>query len=221
MTEDLEREKHLAAQSAAELVEDGMRIGLGTGSTVAYLLPILAHQRMRITCVATSPRTEQAARAFGLAIAPFDTLDRLDLTIDGADQITTQGWLIKGGGGAHTREKIVAASSERFVIIADSSKLVDALSPPVPMELLAFGISTTLQRLEPSTIRDTVDGQRSPDGGIIADFLGDIEDPRTLDDRLSCTPGVIDHGIFAPELVTGFFIGSGDMVSITTRSVRP
>ncbi|HUY06793.1 MAG TPA: ribose-5-phosphate isomerase RpiA [Acidimicrobiales bacterium] len=221
MTEDLEREKQLAAQSAAELVEDGMRIGLGTGSTVAYLLPILAHQRMRITCVATSPRTEQAARAFGLAIAPFDTLDRLDLTIDGADQITTQGWLIKGGGGAHTREKIVAASSERFVIIADSSKLVDALSPPVPMELLAFGISTTLQRLEPSTIRDTVDGQRSPDGGIIADFLGDIEDPRTLDDRLSCTPGVIDHGIFAPELVTGFFIGSGDMVSITTRSVRP
>lgn len=218
MTVDLEREKQLAAESAAELVKDGMRIGLGTGSTVAYLLPILARRRMHITCVATSPHTEQAARALGLTFASFDTFDRLDLAIDGADQVTRQGWLIKGRGGAHTREKIVAAASEQFVIIADSSKLVDALSPPVPMELLAFGISATLQVLEPSTIRDTVSGRRSPDGGIIADFLGGFEDPRILDNRLSSTPGVIEHGLFAPELVTGFFIGSGEMVSITTRS---
>src|SRR5689334_8642255 len=100
----IEREKQRAAEAAAELVEPGMTVGLGTGSTVAFLLPALARRRLPIRCVATSPQTEKSARELGLAVEPFDRLDSFDLVIDGADQIAPDGWLVKGGGGAHTRE---------------------------------------------------------------------------------------------------------------------
>src|SRR5882724_6669741 len=116
-------EKRLAAEAAAELVEDGMTVGLGTGSTVAYLLPALARRNLRdIRCVATSVATERQARELGIAVEDFDALQRLDVAIDGTDEVTPDGWLIKGGGAAHLREKIVAAAAERFVVIADSSK---------------------------------------------------------------------------------------------------
>ena len=120
-------EKRLAAEAAAELVEDGMLVGLGTGSTVAHFLPALARRGLRLRCVATSLQTESAARELGLAVEPFDELDRLDLAVDGADQVAPDRWLVKGGGAAHTREKIVAAAAERFVVIASSDKLVEAL----------------------------------------------------------------------------------------------
>jgi len=110
----VEGEKRHAAEAAAELVEDGMAVGLGTGSTVAYFLPALALRGLRIRCVATSLRTESAARELGLPVEPFEELDRLDLAVDGADQIDPAGWLVKGGGAAHTREKIVAAAADRF-----------------------------------------------------------------------------------------------------------
>lgn len=215
-----EREKQLVAEAAADLVRDGMRVGLGTGSTVGYLLVALASRGARVTYIATSPRTEQAARAFGLVVEPFDTLDRLDLSIDGADQISEQGWLVKGGGGAHTREKIVAASSERFVVIADSTKLVDELRPPVPVELLSFGISATLRHLSSARIRDSLGDARSPDGGVVADYFGSFADPRELSDRLSTTPGVIEHGLFAPELVHDVYIGAKQTVITIARSER-
>ena len=99
----VEHEKKLAAEAAAELVESGMRVGLGTGSTVGYLLPVLARRGLELRCVATSIRTEQAALELGLTVEPFEDLDRLDIAIDGADQIAPDGWLVKGGGGAHTR----------------------------------------------------------------------------------------------------------------------
>ncbi len=114
----IEREKQVAAEAAAELVEDGMTVGLGTGSTVAFLLPALARRSLDIVCAATSPRTEYAARELGLRIEDVTSIDRFDLTIDGADQIAPDGWLVKGGGGAHTREKIIAAAADRFVAIA-------------------------------------------------------------------------------------------------------
>jgi ribose 5-phosphate isomerase A len=128
-----EDEKRAAAEQAAGLVEDGMTVGLGTGTTVAYLLPVLAARRLNLRCVATSPRTERAARELGFSLEPFDALDRLDLTIDGADQIDPAGWLVKGGGAAHTREKVVAAASDRFVVIGSSDKLVEAIAPPIPL----------------------------------------------------------------------------------------
>jgi ribose 5-phosphate isomerase A len=212
-----EREKQAAAEAAAELVENGMTVGLGTGSTVGYLLPALAARRLSIRCIATSPRTEQAAREHGIAVEAFDAVERLDIAIDGADQIAPDGWLVKGGGGAHTREKIVAASAERFVVIADSGKTVDTLRPPVPLELLAYGLATTLRRLEPVSLRDI---PRSPDGGLIADYGGRVPDPAELAARLSATPGVVEHGLFAPSLVTEILLGQGATVTPLTFRAR-
>ena len=125
-----ELEKRVAARAAAALVADGMTVGLGTGSTVAHLLPALAERGLKgIRCVATSPATEEAARELGIPVEHFEALERLEIAIDGADQVTPDGWLIKGGGGAHLREKIVAGAAERFVVIADSSKPVEELQP--------------------------------------------------------------------------------------------
>jgi ribose 5-phosphate isomerase A len=200
---DLEREKQLAAEAAAELVEDGMTVGLGTGTTVAYLLPALAARGLAIRCVATSVRTEHTARELGLAVEPFDTLTRLDIAIDGADQIAPDRWLVKGGGGAHTREKIVAAAADRFVVIAASDKLVVRIAAPVPLELLRFGLAATLAALAPAELRDV---PPSPDGNVIADWLGEVGDPAAVAARLSSTAGVVDHGLFPPALVADVIV---------------
>ncbi len=194
------RQKQAAAEAAADLIQDGMRVGLGTGSTVAHLLPAIATSgRKHLRCVATSPATERAASALGLTIESLEDLGELDIAIDGADQIDPRGWLIKGGGGAHTREKIVASAAARFVVIASAEKAVATLTPAVPLELLRFGVGHTLGMLVPARLREV---PPSPDGGLIADYLGPIGDPRELAARLSSTPGVIDHGLFAPELVS-------------------
>ncbi len=205
---DADTEKQAAAEAGAALVEDGMRVGLGTGSTVAYLLPALAERSLQLRCVATSPATEEAARKAGLDVEAFDAdgLDRLDIAIDGADQISPERWLVKGGGAAHTREKIVAAAAERFVVIASSDKLVDELAPPVPLELLVFGAAATLRALGSAVVRSVAP---SPDGGLIADYLGSVEDPEALAARLAATPGVVEHGLFPPALVDDIFVGRG------------
>ena len=201
---DLEHEKRVAAQAAAALVEDGATVGLGTGSTVAYLLRALAERGLDLRCVATSPHTEATARALGLAVQPFEGVAHLDIAIDGADQ-----WLVKGGGGAHTREKIVAAAATRFVVIASSNKAVDALEPPVPLELLAFGLDATLAELGDVSLRDAA---RSPDGGVIADYHGSVDDPAALAERFEWCPGVVSHGLFPPALTTDVLIAHGDEV---------
>jgi ribose 5-phosphate isomerase A len=206
---DVENEKRTAAEAAAALVEDGSAVGLGTGSTVAHLLSALARRRLRLRCVATSPHTEHAARSLGLAIEPFDRLDRLDIAIDGADQIDPAGWLVKGAGGAHTREKVVASAAQRFVVIAASDKPVEVLRPPVPLELLAYGVAATLRRLERAALRDA---PPSPDGGLIADYHGEITDPVALATRLAMTHGVVEHGLFPPHLVSEVLIARGSDV---------
>jgi ribose 5-phosphate isomerase A len=204
----IEQEKRLAAEAAAALVESGMQLGLGTGSTAAYLLPALAERHLDLRCVATSPRTEASARALGITVGPF-TLDRLDLAIDGADQVSSEGWLIKGAGAALTREKLVAVTAERYIVIADSTKPVETLRPPVPLELLAFGLESTLARLKHARLRDV---PPSPDGGVIADYTGPIDRPADLAAWLEATPGVVEHGLFPPELVTTVLIGRGNSV---------
>jgi ribose 5-phosphate isomerase A len=200
---EVDSQKRAAARAAAALVGDGARVGLGSGSTVAYLLPALAARGLSLRCVATSPVTERAARALGLVVEELDALGHLDIAIDGADQIDPHGWLVKGGGGAHTREKIVAAAAERFVVIASAEKAVDALRPPVPLEILCFGAHTTLASLGQAVLREA---PPSPEGNLIADYLGPIDDPRALAARLSGTPGIVDHGLFAPELVSDILI---------------
>jgi ribose 5-phosphate isomerase A len=214
---DAEAEKRLAAGAAAELVEDGMTVGLGTGSTVAHLLPALAARGLSgIRCVATSVATEEQARSLDIPVEEFSKLERLDIAIDGTDQVTPDGWLIKGGGGAHLREKIVAAAAERFVVIADSSKPVEALSAPVPLELFAFGIASTLERLGPEVeLRDV---PRSPDNGVIADYHGEIGDPVVLAASLEADPGVAAHGLFPPDMVSAVLVGAGGTVKSLTLS---
>ncbi len=197
-------QKRAAAAAAAELIRDGMRVGLGSGSTVAQLLPLIAELDCReLRCVATSPATEAAASSLGLRLEPLDSLGELDIAIDGADQVDPAGWLVKGGGGAHTREKIVAAAAARFVVIASADKVVPALHAPVPVELLAFGVEHTLAALAPCRLRDDV---VSPDGGLVGDYLGPLEDPAALAARLSATAGVVEHGLFEPEMVSEVLI---------------
>ena len=215
----IERQKRAAAGAAAELVEDGMRLGLGTGSTVAYLLETLAGCELAgVNCAATSPATERRARALGLKVRRLDELGELDLAIDGADEVDPEGWLVKGGGGAQTREKIVAAAARRFVVIASANKAVAVLSPPVPVELMRFGVRHTLRALAHAELRPRRIASRdlptepgtgardrwwqSPDGGLIADYLGPIGDPRELSAHLSGLPGLVAHGLFPPEMVS-------------------
>jgi ribose 5-phosphate isomerase A len=203
-------EKRVAAEAAARLVEDGMTVGLGTGSTVAFLLPALAARRLDLRCVATSPGTETAARDLGLHVEPFvgvGALPALDIAIDGADQVDPSGWLVKGGGAAHTREKAVAAAADRFVVVVSSDKLVDRLAPPVPLELLEFGLAATLARLGDVELRDV---PASPDGGVIADYTGALDDPDELSAMLSATVGVVEHGLFPPALVSDVIVGRRD-----------
>jgi ribose 5-phosphate isomerase A len=213
---DADTEKRIAAEAAAELVEDGMTVGLGTGSTVAHLLPAIAARGLEgIRCVATSVATEEQAGGLGIPVERFSELARLDIAIDGTDQVTPDGWLVKGGGGAHLREKIVAAAAARFVVIADSSKPVDALSPPVPLELFDFGLAATLERLGPD-VEPRQGAPRSPDGGLIADYRGPVGDPAELAARLDADPGVAAHGLFPADMVSDLLVGRGGAVDRVT-----
>lgn len=202
--------KRAAAHAAAEYAADGMRIGLGTGSTVAHLLPALAARGLRdVRCVATSVATERAAQALGLAVEPFDRLARLDLAIDGADQVAPDLALVKGGGGAHVREKIVAAAAERFVVIADESKLVESLHAPLPLELLTFGLAATIAAVVGlGLVAVRAGAPRSPDGGLICDL--DAPPSPELATALDAIPGVTGHGWFAPKLVSEVLVGASD-----------
>ncbi len=209
MTQD--DEKRVAAEAAAELVEAGMTLGLGTGTTVAHLLPAIARRNLAdVRCVSTSPATESLARELGLRTEHFDDVTALDLAIDGADQVAPDWWLVKGGGAAHTREKLVAAAAARFVVIVDSSKTVERITAPIPLELVPFGVPSTLARLRAdlgdTTLRDV---PPSPDGGVIADYRGDVDDPAALAARLSATPGVVEHGLFPPAMVSAVVVGRG------------
>ena len=211
-----EHEKRLAATRAAGYVQDGMAVGLGTGSTVAFFLAALAERDLDLRCVATSPATERAALDLGLHVESFSgvhALPRLDIAVDGADQVDPSGWLVKGGGAAHTREKAVAVASDRFVVIVSSDKLVDRLSPPVPLELLEYGLAATLERLGAVTLRDAA---RSPDGGVLADYTSEFDDPEELSSLLSGTVGVVEHGLFPPSLVSEVIVANLAVVETRT-----
>jgi ribose 5-phosphate isomerase A len=217
----IEQEKRLAAEAAAQLVQSGMTVGLGTGSTAAYLLAPLAARELDIRCVATSPVTANEALRLGLDVVNFigpDAPARLDIAIDGADQVAPSGWVVKGGGGAHTREKAVAAAADRFVVVVSSNKLMDRLGPPIPLELAQFGLAGTLARLGEARVRSAA---VSPDGGVIADYYGAIGDPEAVAAWLSEAPGVVEHGLFPAAMVAEVLVGIGDRVDrLTPGQVR-
>lgn len=209
---NIEHEKRIAAEASAALVEDGMRVGLGTGSTVAFMIPALAARGLDIRCVATSVATERQATELGLRVESFEgvgALDHLDIAIDGADQVDDEGWIVKGGGAAHTREKRVASAADRFVVVTDSGKLVAKIRPPIPLELMAFGLAATLRELGEVTLRDV---PPSPDGGVIADLHSPVDDAATLGAFLDSSPGVVAHGLFPPALTSEVLIGRRDQV---------
>jgi ribose 5-phosphate isomerase A len=206
---DIEAEKQRAAEAAAVQVKSGLLLGLGTGSTVAYLVPALGRRELDVTCVATSPATEVLANSVGLTVVPFVGIDRLDLAIDGADQVDPAGWLVKGGGGAHTREKIVAAAADRFVVIVSSNKVVDHLHPPVPLELMAFGLDSVCRALPGIELRQA---PPTPDGGVLADYLGPVDDPERLSALFGATAGIVGHGLFPPSMVSSVLVGRGGQV---------
>jgi ribose 5-phosphate isomerase A len=211
-----ELEKLAAAREAARLIEPGMLVGLGSGSTVSRLIGVLAAAAPDADFVAASAASERAATASGLRVVRLDAAAGLDLAIDGADQVDPNGWLIKGRGAAHTREKILAAAAERFVVIASSDKPVERLHPPVPLELRPFAVETTLAAIGNTRLRAHT--PRSPDGGIIADFFGPVDDPRTLARRLDQQPGIVEHGLFPPELVDLVIVARGGNTEVTLFS---
>jgi ribose 5-phosphate isomerase A len=205
--------KRAAAAKAVEYVTDGMKLGLGTGSTAEIFLELLAARvrgGINLICTATSERTAEKARTLGIPLAGLDELAPLDLTIDGADEADRKLNLIKGAGGALLREKVVAASSRRMIVIADKSKLVSTLGHfPLPVEVLEFGQKTTAQRIaealaalghhNPSVILRNRDGLtfKTDSGNLIYDCaLGTIKSPPKLAAALSAIPGVVEHGLF-------------------------
>jgi ribose 5-phosphate isomerase A len=201
-------QKRAAAEAAAALVEDGMVVGLGTGSTAYFAIEALirrVHEGLRILGIATSERSDAQARAGGIPLTTFADHRRLDLTIDGADEIAASSLnLIKGLGGALLREKIVAAASDRLVIVADARKLVDQLggTTRLPVEIVPFGWETTAERLTQLGANPVLrGGQASPfhtDGGnLILDCdFGQIADPAALDQAIGQTIGVVETGLF-------------------------
>jgi ribose 5-phosphate isomerase A len=208
-------EKIAAAREAARLVDSGMAVGLGSGSTVNWLIAVLAASAPDAAFVGASPATEHAARTSGLHVVHLDDVGELNLTIDGADQIDPHGWLIKGGGAAHTREKILAVAARRFVVIASSDKRVRSLRPPVPIEVLPFAPETTLAAL--GSARRRFCTPPSPDGGVIADFYGLVDEPAETPRRLERLPGIVEHGLFPPELVDLLIVGRPDGATDTFR----
>ena len=205
--------KRAAAAKALEFVEPGMKIGLGTGSTAAHFVALLGAKvkaGLQVACVPTSEATAAQARALGIPLTTLDEEPVLDLTVDGADELDAELRLIKGGGGALLREKIVAVSSDRLIIIADRGKLVQTLGAfPLPVEVVRFGLASTRRMIEaltsdigcegPITLRLKPDGQPflTDSGNVILDCaFGQLPDPETLDDVLRQIPGVIENGLF-------------------------
>lgn len=205
--------KAIAAERALELVEPGMRLGLGTGSTSAKFVELLgkkvAATGLDVLCVPTSEDTRRLAELAGLTLTTLDEYPELDLTIDGADEIDGSLRLIKGGGGALLREKIVAMASERMVVIADHTKRVAALGAyALPIEIVRFGARATLNMIADAAYDAGCEGEIelrrlngeffvSDSGNYIADCaFGEISDPEALSDVLEMIPGVVEHGLF-------------------------
>lgn len=224
---DLEREKALAAARAVGEVRDGMLVGLGTGSTAAYAVRLLAERvasGLRIIGVATSKQTEALARSLGLSLRALEEVRRVDLAIDGADELAPDLSAIKGGGGALLREKIVAAAADRTILVLDSSKPVEKLGRfPLPVEVLpaaAGCVSRSLEELGLSATRRVRDHQPflTDQGCHIYDIAcGAIDDPARLAARLDGIPGLIEHGLFINE-ITMAIIARGDAVEIRART---
>jgi ribose 5-phosphate isomerase A len=212
-TTNAEAAKEAAGRQAAGYVTDGMTVGLGTGSTVHFTIVALGERQPDIVCTSTSLRTQELAASLGLRLAEPDELRHLDIAIDGADEVDPDLNLTKGGGGAHTREKVVAAMADRFIVVADATKLVDRLGPfGTPLEVLDFAPAVVADAVRALGARDvTVRDGRSDNGNLLMDaHFGAIADPVALGARLAAVPGVVEHGIFPGPMVERVVIADHD-----------
>ena len=215
--------KRVAGEAAADLIASGMTVGLGTGSTAAWFVRALSARKLDLTCVATSEATATLAREGGLTVVDLDAVSRIDLTVDGADEIGPELVLIKGGGAALLRDKLVWEASRRCVVIADAAKRVEVLGKfPLPIEVVRFGHAHTGQRLAdiaaefdllPPRLRRSERGLVITDGGnLIYDMSpGRIEAPAALAEALKSVTGVVDHGLFL-DLADEALIGTDEGV---------
>ena len=228
--------KQQAAVHALSLLKDGMRLGLGTGSTAAKFVDLVGQRvkdtGLQVLCVPTSEATRLRAERLGLKLSTLESTPFLDLTVDGADELDDELRLIKGGGGALLREKIVATASERMVVIADASKRVDRLGRfPLPIEVVSFGLTATRHMVAvlaaeagcegDIALRLDTDGQPlvTDGGNLILDCaFGRIEDPEALDEALKLVPGVVENGLFLGIADMAIIAGPGGIVTLDRDS---
>lgn len=219
-------EKQLAAEKSIDFIKDGMTIGLGTGSTVFFLVNKLAElvkQGLNITCVSTSSQTSNLADSLGIKISNFNDIDFIDLTIDGTDEVDKNLNGIKGGGGALLFEKIVASASKKVIWIADSSKYVSQLGKfPLPVEIISFGSNQLLKRIDelgfkPQPRKNGNDNFITDSGNLIIDLhLNKIEDSLELEKKIKLIPGVVEVGLFN-NIADTLIIGKEDSTEIINR----
>lgn len=214
--------KRIAAERAVDYIDDNMVVGLGTGSTAYWAIQKLGlrvRSGLNISAIATSERSEELAKELGIKLVSFSDIDYIDITIDGADEVDKDFNLIKGGGGALLREKIVAATSKQFIVVVDESKMVNHLGEfPLPVEIVKFGYEATIKKLkslgcEP-LLRLTDDKVYLTDNGnyIIDCHFGKIEDPKNLRKKISLIPGIVDNGLFV-DMASRVIVGcqNGDI----------
>jgi ribose 5-phosphate isomerase A len=217
------RAKQEAGRRAAGYVADGMRVGLGTGSTVHWTIVELGERRPDIVCTATSVQTHDLALSLGLEVVSPDEIGHLDIAIDGADEVDPAFNLTKGGGNAHTREKIVAAMADRFVVVVDESKLVPELGPfGTPIEVLSFAPGVVAGAVRALGADDIVTRPLRSDNGnlVMLAHFGTIPDPTTLGAHLSEVPGLVEHGIFPGSMVERVVVAGGDGVRELVNDAR-
>jgi ribose 5-phosphate isomerase A len=223
--------KQLAAEKAVEYVEDGMKVGLGTGSTAYWAIRKLGErvsEGLKITAVATSRASEEQARELGIPLVAFGDIDSLDLTIDGADELDSSLQLIKGGGGALLREKIVASNSTRMIVIADEGKVVNTLGKfPLPVEIVPFAWEWTVAELaklgcQPELRRSGEELYKTDNGNYIADCRFEaIEAAPKLALTIQNIPGVVDHGLFigiAAMAIVGKLDGTIEIIEAQSKN---
>ncbi|OWK31560.1 ribose-5-phosphate isomerase RpiA [Sphingomonas dokdonensis] len=219
----VEDNKRLAAEAAVQEVRDGMVVGLGTGSTAAFAIAALSHRcaaGLRIEAVATSEASTAAASASGIIVRDFADFATLDLAIDGADEIDSRLWAVKGAGGAMLREKAVAAAARRFIVIADGSKLVQAIgAAKLPVEVLPFARAFAVAQLENLGAAVTIRPSYCTDNGnLVADCrFNAMTDPPALAAAIAAIPGALGHGLFLDEVDAAYIAADG----VTTRLGRP
>ena len=218
-----DEQKRRAGESAAALVEDGTTVGLGTGSTAAYAIRALGRavdDGLDVRGVPTSFASRQLAREVGVPLVSLDEVERLDLAIDGADQAAC-GDLIKGGGAAHAREKVVAAAADRFVAVVDPSKVAAALDRPVPVEVLPDARTTVAKHVRDRDGDPVLRAAERKDGPVVTDngnvvldcAFGELVDPEPLAAELAALPGVVEHGLFV-GMADEIHVGTDDGVRV-------